>query len=118
MAVLLKVLPRLSLPVPVSRPAVFMHCMSMSQAVLVKCFNDSNENQKARTSPPRALRKNLMVDRRWLVLADSAGYGSSPKASFAVQLQMTRDLSLSNHLGAGLDNQLDGLQVHAKHQAD
>lgn len=47
MAVLLKGFTRLSLHVPVSRPAVFMHCMSMSQAVLVKCFNDSKREPES-----------------------------------------------------------------------
>ena len=41
------------------------------------------------TSPPSALRKNLMVVSRWLVLDDSAGYGSSPNFEPASHLQNT-----------------------------
>lgn len=41
------------------------------------------------TSPPRAVRKNLMMVRRWLLLEDSAGYGSSPNAALSVHLKST-----------------------------
>ena len=69
--------------------SVIQHSRRLATRDTLGCrclFQRAIATLKMLTSPPRALRKNLMVVSRWLVLADSAGYGSSPYCALAEHL--------------------------------